>query len=174
MKQLSTKVMRFRILGEKYIVCNLSLGQCSWGQFSSGELCRQQIIWKAIFLRGNFQRDIVKGQLYLGSFSVSNHPGDNYQPAIILRQFCSWAILLGGNCPWSNYPWWQLPGVKKSGGTIIQGAIVRRAIFLGAICPDTEKFPSYLGGIPTKSSEIPPRLAGSLLIWTNYNFIGVS
>ena len=49
------------------------------------------------------------------------------------------------------------------GGTIIQGAIVRGTIFLGANCPDTEKFPSYLGGIPTKSSQIPPRLAGSLL-----------
>ena len=35
------------------------------------------------------------------------------------------------------------------------------------------RFSSHLGGIPGKSSEIPPRRAGSLFIWTPYIFIGV-
>ena len=34
-------------------------------------------------------------------------------------------------------------------------------------------FLSDLGGIPGKSSEIPPRWAGSLLIWPRHIFIGV-
>ena len=37
-----------------------------------------------------------------------------------------------------------------------------------------ENFSSRLGGISAKSSEISPRRAGSLLIWTHYIFIRVS
>ena len=36
------------------------------GQLSSGQLCRQQIIQKTVFLGGNIQVDIVKEQLSLG------------------------------------------------------------------------------------------------------------
>ena len=160
MKQLSTKVMRFRILGEKYIVCNLSLGQCSWGQFSSEELCRQQIIWKAIFLRGNFQRDIVKGQLYLGLFSVSNNPGDNYQPAIIRRQFCSWAIvhgaiILGGNCPgWNNLGGQSSRG-QLFGGQFFSGPFVRtpKNFHLTLVASRQNQVRSHLGWLVRFSYE---------------------
>ena len=89
-KQLSIKVLRILILGEKYIVCNLSLGQCSWGQFSLGQLCRRQIIGKAIFLGGNFQGYIVRGQLSLGAI---------FQEQSSRGQFSLGAIFLEGNCP---------------------------------------------------------------------------
>ena len=36
------------------------------------------------------------------------------------------------------------------------------------------KFSSHIGAIPAKSSEIPPRRADSLFIWTHYIFIRVS
>ena len=104
--------------------------------------------------RGNYIWDYFPGATIQGTIIRRQLSGGNFARG----QFCSGAIvhgaiILGGNCP----------GCNNLGGTIIQGAIVRGAIFLGANCPDTEKFPSYLGGIPTKSSQIPPRLAGSLL-----------
>ena len=37
-----------------------------------------------------------------------------------------------------------------------------------------ENFSSRLGGISAKSSEVSPRWAGSLLIWTHYIFVRVS
>ena len=38
-KQLSIKVLRFLILGEKYIGCKLSLGQISWKAVFLGAIC---------------------------------------------------------------------------------------------------------------------------------------
>ena len=57
----------------------------------------------------NRSKDIVWGQLSLGSFSGRNNPGainpggQFSSGAIIRRQFCSVAIFLGGNCPRGNY-----------------------------------------------------------------------
>ena len=71
----STKNNRLRyyhfwFVGIKYIRCNLSLGLWIFqrdsfpcGHLSEGELCRWQINWKIILLEGNFQGDIVRGQL---------------------------------------------------------------------------------------------------------------
>ena len=64
------------------------------GQFSSGKLCRQQIIRKTIFLGGSFQGDIVREQLSLKILSGSNHPGDNCPGGNYPR-----TIFLGGNYP---------------------------------------------------------------------------
>ena len=68
-------------------MCNLSLGQCSW----------EQIIQKT--LGSNFQGDIVRGQLSLGYFSESNHPGGNYPVGNYPGANFSRAHLSGGNFP---------------------------------------------------------------------------
>ena len=48
------------------------------GQFSSGKLCRQQIIRKKIFLGGSFQGDIVREQSSRGQLSGGQLSEDNF------------------------------------------------------------------------------------------------
>ena len=112
-KQLSIKVLWFMILGEKYLGYSLSLGQFSWvGTVFLGticptgsyvQLCRRQIIRKAIFLGGNFQ-----GLLSGGNYPWSNFSGNNNPGAII--QGCNYTgtIFLE-----SNYPQGQLSGRQQ-------------------------------------------------------------
>ena len=103
-----------------YLGCNFSLRLFFWGQFSrdhlyEGKLCRQQIVRKAIFLGSSFKGDIVKGQLFSGYFSESNNPG-----AIIHG-----AIIWGGGVIFVEG--------KFSSKAIVQGEIIRDAVFLGTI-----------------------------------------
>ena len=125
---------------EKLIVCVVyPWDNVLAGQFSSGQLCRQKITWKKIFLGSNFRGDIVRGQLSLGWLSGSDHPGCNCRggEAIFLGVIVRGAIIRGpvfldGNYPRGTVVW----------GAIMWGATVRKAIirgtnFLGDTCPDT-------------------------------------
>ena len=61
-------------------------------------------------------------------------------------------LILGGNFLWWKFFGWDLSGGNHPGGNFPGGSF------------HVTKFSSHLGGIPAKSSKIPPRWAGSLLI----------
>ena len=89
------------------------------GQFSSRQLCRQQIIPKTIFLRGSFEGGYCQGAIIF---------------VVIVREQSSWEQLSGGKLSsgaivrGGNFPRGQL-----SPGAIVQGAIVRGTIIEGTI-----------------------------------------
>ena len=100
------KVLPFLILGEKYVVCNFSLVQSSWG--------------KGSFPRGNYagyklsERQFSLGAISMGILSGGNYLWSNCPEATTWGQssraqfsegqFSSEAIILGDNCPGGNNP----------------------------------------------------------------------
>ena len=80
------------ILGEIYPWDFNPGGRFSRDHLSEGQLCRGQIIQKAILLGGNFQRDIVRAQTFLGKLSGSDNPA-----AIIQGPIIRGSVFLGRN-----------------------------------------------------------------------------
>ena len=71
MKQLSIKVLRHLILGKKYIGCNLSLRQFSWGEDFLGAICSRgnyvdDKSSERQFSLSAISRGYFRGQLSLG------------------------------------------------------------------------------------------------------------
>ena len=103
-------------LGKKYIRCNLSLVQFSWGVVFLGAICP----------RGNYvedkssERQFSSGAISTGILSGGNYLWSNSPGAIIRRQssrgylsggqYSSGAIILGGNCSRGNHPGGNCPG----------------------------------------------------------------
>ena len=128
------KVLRFLILGQKYIRCNLF----SWRQFSrdhlsEGQLCTRRIIQKTILLGGN-SRGILSGSNYLWG---------NFLGAIIREQlsrgqlswgyFFSGTIILGVSCLGDNYLGGNFPRGQSSSGQLSGGQLSRVQFSSGAI-----------------------------------------
>ena len=91
----------FWFLGKKYIGCNFSLGQFSWGAVFLGAICP----------RGNYVDD-KSSERQFSSRAISKEilPGSNYlwsncPGAIIQDQSSRGAIILGTIILGSNYPW---------------------------------------------------------------------
>ena len=87
-----------------------------------------------------FEGNVLEwGQLFSGEILWR---GSNF-PVVFLREQFACLIILGGNCPWGNFPRGQLYlGTIVRWviiwGIIIQEAIIRGTIFLGGNCPRTD------------------------------------
>ena len=129
------------------------------GQFSSGQLCRRQIIWKPI---ENFPRCQFPGILSGASYLWDKFPGmiDNFpvqlpEGQLSGDQFFLGAIILRDICPWGS----DLGAIIQ--GAIVYGAIIRGvAIFLRGNCLDTpteyykrQKFLMSSGSIGSEQSR---------------------
>ena len=121
----------FPICREKYLGCNLSLGQFFWG-FSSGLFIRGAIMHASNHPKGNFpRRKSSRGKFFGSNYLWGNHPRGNYlgdnNPRAIIQE----AIFIGSNCPRDNYPVENFPRGQFSSGAIIRRTIIQWKIFLG-------------------------------------------
>ena len=85
--------MRKNILGE---ICPWDFnpgGSFSRDHLSEGQLCRGQIIRKAIFLGGNFHGDIVRAQTFLGNCPEAIIRGQLSRGQLFEGQFSSGEII---------------------------------------------------------------------------------
>ena len=114
-------------MGKKYIGCNFSLGQFSWGAVFLG----------VIYPRGNYvddkssERQFSSGAISKEILSGSNYLWSNCPGAIIQDQSSRGTIILGTIILGSNYPWGNFYQEQLSGGQSSRGAIVRGTIIWG-------------------------------------------
>ena len=85
--------MRKNILGEIYPWDFNPGGSFSRDHLSEGQLCRGQIIPKAIFLGGNFHGDIVRAQTFLGNCPEAIIRGQLSRGQLFEGQFSSGEII---------------------------------------------------------------------------------
>ena len=99
--QLSIKVLHFWFLGNKYIGCNLSLGQFSWGTVYLGATSHP----KGSFPQGQFPGGYCQGAIFPGGNCprANYHRGNNaratIQGEVVRGAVNRMAIFHGGNFP---------------------------------------------------------------------------
>ena len=106
-------------MGKKYIGCNFSLGQFSWGAVFLG----------VIYPRGNYvddkssERQFSSGAISKEILSGSNYLWSNCPGAIIQDQSSRGTIILGTIILGSNYPWGNFYQEQLSGGQSSRGQL---------------------------------------------------
>ena len=121
MKQLSIKVLRSLVLGEKISRCNLSLELFSLGAVFVWKICPTGNYvggnhTKSNFLRRQFPGDIVRGHYLWGKCFGAIIQGQSSG-----GQFSLEAIILWGNNPRGNHPGPNCLGGNYPGGNFLWG-----------------------------------------------------